>query len=350
MNEREIILKNQRQALIDEQNRELLENEELIQKFISHCNKLKIPISINDIEYISKIGIVASYPNLLSLLNKNIKNDKEELVSYEILDKEFTKLPFASGYLIAENFMAMAHPYFRRGHYEKNAFAPRFIEIFWNYNSPLIDKYVSLDFDRVRINVDSRMHMEFDTWYGAKFNKNIAEIEDGIVKLASPVDLDPFQVGFLFGNVHSLNIKWYTKEAVENNINTKIKVFQAEEFKRPESKIIKNGIEYFPAKYIHAEFDILNGTFRHFDGAIHFYTESEYLQRRDTDFNHNDKNNSHIKTLSQKLFKVNGEVHVNDWVEITTHYLTGDPLIFEYFEGKLPDKIIEMVDIFRNQK
>ncbi|MTH15905.1 hypothetical protein [Flavobacterium sp. LC2016-01] len=350
MNEREIIIENQRKILMEEQTRELQENEELIKNFISDCNKLKIPITISDIKFISKIGIVATYPDLLTLLNKKIKVDKEELVSFKVLDKEFTKKTWAPGYFAAKNFMAMAHPYFRRGHYKNEAFAPRFLEIFCNYISTKNDKYLGLDLDRVRINLDSRMLMEFDSWYGSKFDQDISKIEDGITKLRPPVDLEPAEIDFLFGNVYSLDIKWYTKESVENNINTKIKVFQAEEFKEPECRIIKDGNEYFPAKYIHAEFDLKNGTFRHLDGAIHFYTEKEYFQRRETDFNHNDKNPSKIKTLSQKLFKVNGEIHVNDWVELTSHYLAGNPLIFEYFEGKLPDKIIEMVEKIRSQK
>lgn len=342
MTEREERIEKYKKFLIEEQERELQDNSELIQNFLQYCKKKKIPISEKNIEYIPTIGIVANYPNLVNLLNNKIQVDKEELVSFDVLEKEFTKQRFASGYLISEMYMAMANSYFRRGHYEKNAFAPRFIELYWNYSSSKNDKYISLDFDRVRINVDNRMLIELDTWYGAKFEENISDIEDGIVKLTPPLDLEKFDIKLFFNDVHSLNIKWYTKE--------NIKVFQAEEFKQETEKIIKNGIEYYPAKYIHAEFDKLTGTFRHFDGAIHFYTENEYLQRRETDFNHNDKSDLQIKTLSQKLFKVNGEIEIKDWVELTSHFLTGNPLILEYFEGKLPDRIIEIISKLRNDK
>jgi len=350
MNERENIINNRNQILIEEKNRELAENEKLIQKFIKDCEKKKITISVHNIDYIPTIGIVATHPNLLNLLNKNIKVDKEDLVSFQILDREFTKKTIFPGYLIGKNYMAMAHPYFRRGHYENSAFSPSFIDLFWKYSSSANDKYVNLELDRVRIDLTNRMLMEYDTWYGANFNKNIVNIEDGITKLASPLDLTPYEVEFLFGDVHSLNIKWYTKETIENNIKTVIKVFQAEEFKKPNVKILKDGVAYFPAKYIHAEFDIEKGSFRHFDGAIHFYNENEYLQRRDTDFNHNQKNDLQIKTLSQKLFKVNGDVQIKDWVELTTHYLSGNPLIYEYFEGKWPEKVNEMLEVLRNQR
>lgn len=342
MTERHQIIENHKKFLIEEQKRELAENSVLIKNFLLHCKRKGILISEIDIEYIQTIGIVATYPNIVSLLNNKIQPDKEELVSFKVLESEFTQKQFASGYLISEMFMAMANSYFRRNHYEKNAFAPRFIELYWNYNSEENEKYISLDFNRVRINVDNRMLLELDTWYGAKYNQNISEIQDGIVKLIPPIGFDELDIEFLFGNVHSLNIKWYTKD--------NIKIFQAEEFKNIKSKIIKNGTEYFPAKYIHAEYDLRSGIFRHFDGAIHFYTENEYLQRRETDFNHNKKNDLQIKTLSQKLFKVNGKIQINDWVELTSHFLVGNPLIFEYFEGKLPDRIIEIINVLRNKK
>lgn len=164
----------------------------------------------------------------------------------------------------------------------------------------------------------------------------ISDIEDGIVKLRPPLGLETFNIRFFFGDTYSLDIKWTTKHGV--------KVFQAEEFKTSEIKIKKDGIEYYPVKYIHAEFDCLEKVFRHFDGAIHFYTEEEYYQRRDNDFNYNSKNSYQLKTLSQKLFKINGHVLVEDWVTLVSHYLTGNPLIFEYFEGKLPDRILDILE------
>ena len=340
MTEREEILKNYRKHQLEEQAGQLSKNSKLIEDFISLCKKKDIKLSNDNFQYIQTIGIVASYPNLVYLLNAKIKRDKEELVAYEILNKEYSIQPFASGYFFSEKYMAMAHPYFRRGHYENNNFSPRFIDIFWKYNKN--EKYIALDFDRVRINVDNSMYMEFDTWYGAKFKENISDIEDGIIKLRPPLDLQSFDIEFFFGNTYSLNIKWYTKEG--------IKIFQAEEFKEKSSKIIKNGVEYYPSKYIHSEFDLKTQIFRHFDGAIHFYTEDEYYQRRDTDFNHNNKNGLHLKTLSQKLFKINGKIEIKDWVELTSHYLTGNPLIFEYFEGKLPDRIIETIEKLRNSR
>lgn len=325
-----------RQQQIEEKKENLQKHSLLIHNFINFCAEREIILTIDNFDYVRTIGLVAKHPNLVTLLNPRIIVDKEELVSMDILEKEYSKEQFASGFYYSEKYMVMAHPYFRRGHYEENNFAPRFINIFWNFNKDNIEKYISIDIDKVRINVNNSMYMEFDTWYGAKFKNTIVDIEDGIVKLRPPLQLLESDIGFFFGNTYSLDIKWSSKNG--------IKVFQAEEFKTEEIRISKNGKEYYPVKYIHAEFDINVGTFRHFDGAIHFYTEQEYYQRRDDDFNYNNKNSLQLKTLSQKLFKVNGKVEVEDWVTLVSHYLSGNPLIFEYFEGKLPDNILEMIE------
>jgi hypothetical protein len=336
MNDESDLQNSYRQQLIEERKEKLQRNFLLIQNFINFCPEKNVVLTIDNFDYVRTIGLVANFPNLVTLLNPKIIVDKEELISMDILDKEFSKEPFASGFYYSEKYMVMAHTYFRRGHYEANNFAPRFIDIFWNYNKENIKKYVSIDKDRVRINVDNSIYKEFDTWYGAKFKNTIGDIENGIVKLRPPLQLQESDISFFFSNTYSLDIKWSSKSG--------IKVFQAEEFKTKDIRIIKNENEYYPVKYIHAEFDTNAGTFRHFDGAIHFYTEEEYYKRRDDDFNYNSKNSLQLKTLSQKLFKVNGKVEIDDWVTLVSHYFTGNPLIFEYFEGKLPDNLIEKIE------
>jgi len=318
-----------------EEQEELRKNTYIILAFKNFCKEKGIQLTDENFKYFQSIGIVAKYPNILGHLQPQLKNDKEGLVSFNQLNGIFEKRKFGGGYLYGDNFIAMAHQYFRRGYNHLNNFSPRFIELYWELEDPDIDQYISLDFDHVRINVDNSMYMELDTWYGAQFNKDISKINDGVGKLRPPMDIDEFLIEFFFKSAYSLDTKWATKDG--------IKSFQAEEFKGAEIKIIKDGIEYFPVRYIHAEYDLMHGWFRHFDGAIHFYTEEEYYQRRDSDFNHNDKNKSHIKTLSQKLFKMNGKIGVEAWINFTNHFFSGNPLIIEYFEGEYPKNIQEML-------
>ena len=51
-------------------------------------------------------------------------------------------------------------------------------------------------------------------------------------------------------------------------------------------------------------------------------------------------------TLSKKLFKINGHLSIDSWLELSSHYFSGDPLVHEYFEGQLPEQIQKIVKVF----
>src|SRR5699024_4796951 len=93
--------------------------------------------------------------------------------------------------------------------------------------------------------------------------------------------------------------KWYTTTYTDDKItpsqNTRVKAFQAEEFKQDYITLKYDGQTYHPVKYIHAEYDLDKGYFKHFDGALHLYTPEEYFARRDQDFHYNLKNPIQIK-------------------------------------------------------
>lgn len=327
------------ERLLEEEKEELGNHAEQITSFKEFMAKKGIILSNDNFKYHQTVGIIATYPNIISYLHPSLLADKEDLFNFNHLLQNFERRGFINGYLYADNFMLMAHSYFRRGLHAINNYAPRFVEFFWNHTDSSIEKYISLDKDRVRINVDNRSYMELDTWFGAKFNRNIKDVPDGIVKVRPPADLKESLISFFFRDAYSLDIIWTTKD--------NIKSFQAEEFKTEIIKITKDEQEYYPVRYVHAEYDIEKGYFRHFDGAIHFYTEAEYYARREADFNYNSKETTQIKTLSQKLFKMNGIVSTDTWIEFTSHFLTGNPLIFEYFEGEYPKYITDMIQKFR---
>lgn len=109
------------------------------------------------------------------------------------------------------------------------------------------------------------------------------------------------------------------------------------------------GKHYFPSRYLHAEFDLAANCFEHFDGAIQLFTEEEYFERRDSDFNMTMKNSAHIKARSSKVFKINGPLGTKDWVEFCCHFYTANPLTFEYFSGAYPKHVIESLDRIRHQ-
>jgi len=329
----------------DEEEKRLLDNGDLIDNFKS----LKVMKKVKNIQirFIRPIGIVAIYPQIVKLLNLNIEQDKEGLVSCDLLNKYFSKDRFTSGIMKSENYMIMAHPYFRRSYSEFSNFSPHFIALFWGLNHSKIDAYIAIDFNRVRIDIDGGYYIECDTWHGAPFNQKIETIPNGVVNLKPPIvdkedSLLSSIMGDLFSNVYSLDIMWYTTK-------DNIKVFQAEEFKDTSITIEINGVIYYPVRYIHAEFDIRNGYFRHFDGAVQLYTEEEYELRKDENFNHKVKGKEQIKPNSIKLFKMNGEVSIEVWIEFISHFFSGNPLVMEYFSGEYPehirDALIKLKDV-----
>ena len=321
---------------------ELERNDKLIQNFKKFCSYKGVHLNERDFKYVQTIGIVAYKPNIVEKLCPELIRDKEGLIDFNFAIEHYEKKRFIEGYLYADNFILMVHPYFRRGFYENNHFPPQFVMTYWNRDHSGLNSSIALDFNRVRINVDGSSYMERDTWFGPNFDKSVGDIKDGNVQLRPPTDIDETIISFFFNDAYSLDIKWETKAG--------IKSFQAEEFKTEKIKIIKDGIEYYPVRYVHAEYDLFQNCFRHFDGAIHFYTELEYYMRRNSDFNYNSKNEYKIKTLSEKLFKFNGNITVDTWIEYTGHFMSGNPLMIEYFEGKYPNHIVQMLESVRKTK
>jgi|SRR6218665_491133 len=312
------------QHMIEEEKKNLQENHESIDSFKEFCKKKDIPLAGENFRYIQNTGIVATFPNIVSVLCPDLRKDKEGLLDFKMLAEHFEIKQFKSGFLHSEKFALMPHYYFRKGLDPDSDFVPDgFIDLFWNFKAPEITPSIAIDYDRVCINVEGTRYSEKAT-FGAKFNREINLVPDGIAHLEVPSDLEQFI--FLFNGAYSLDIKWETKNG--------IKSFQSEEFKTEEYIVNKNGTDFHPVGYIHAEFDLVKKHFVHLDGAIHFYTYDQYLIRRDSDLNYNIKNSVQIKPYSAKLFRMDGNMSVDTWAKFVSYFMPGNPLVTEYFEGK----------------
>lgn len=318
---------------------ELEKHAQTIQLFKEFALKKGIELNDDNFNYVRTMGLIVTYPNIVNHLNEEIVLDKDHLVSTKLISELYSSDYRQTGSSNSDNYFLFAHHYFRRGLDSQTNWAPHFIAKFWGFNEPLIESHVALDLNRVRIDMSSSQYMEFDTWYGASFSNQIENIKDGLVKLRPPLDIEPRVLDWLFKNNYSLDINWHTSGG--------IKTFQLAAFWDDTIRIEFEGQEVFPVKYVHAEYDISQGCFRHFDGAIHMYNEEDYLLRRESDFNYNFKGDVQIKSHSKKLFKLNGKIEVETWIDLTSHFLTGNPLVIEYFEGKYPDRLQGMIDKLR---
>ncbi|KUG07404.1 hypothetical protein [Solirubrum puertoriconensis] len=324
----------------EEARRELEAKADLIAAFKEHCAQYDVILTDEHFSYQDRIGVVATYPNLVHLICPELPRDKDGLTSYGELRSLYKCHPFAAGYFFGEKFVLMAHTYFRRGYLGVTNWAPNFLGYFGATDDPAIVSKLALDNDRVRVNVDTSAYLELDAWYGPKFNPDILQMADGIVRHIPPAWMSENRIQWYFNGVYALDVKWSTAG--------NIKTFQAEEFRTIDVTVDLDGETYFPARYLHAEFDLERNYFRHFDGALHLYNFDEYCERRDSDFNYNAKHNKQIKSGSQKLFRLDGAFGVELWMELTSQFLTGNPLIHEYFTGRMPESYDRILEALKN--
>lgn len=318
------------QAFITKEKTEKLEeNRTLIEAFIVYCKNYGIELQLSDFDYQHAVGISCSSKNIVTKVNPQIEEDKEGLYDFKELLNIYSVKPFFEGALFADNHIFYVSNFFRRGFYSNNNFAPRFVDHFWKHDFGENKVGIALDLDRVRIDTKGPTLIEEDTWYGGKFSEDITSIKDGVTNLRPPQYLDDFELDFFYASAFALDIFWYSYE--------NIKVFQALEFKQSNVTIEIDDKTYFPVRYIHAEYDIDLKYFRHFDGAIQFYNQEEYYDRRTNNFNSKIKGEYQVKSKSKKLFKINGTLSVEDWIKFTSHFFAKNPLILEYYEGNEPD-------------
>lgn len=333
------------ESLDAERRAKLAANADLIRNFSDYALAKGIVLSNADFDYYPKIGIIAQQRGIFWKLANELQRDKDGLVQFSDLRARFPHTGYMAGYLRGEQFTAMVHPHFRRGLYAGNNFAPLFVDRFWQMQTQMRTEksaaFIAVDEDRVRIEQDDLCYAELDTWYGAKFSEDVAQIPVGITKLRPPLDISESQIHFFFRDAYSLQIAW-------SRLGT-IKTFQGIEFKSNSVRISVDGTDYFPARYVHAEFDLQRGVFRHLDGAMQYYTEAEYLQRRDSDFNHNAKNLNHLKARSRKLFKFNCDLQAAVMSDLSSHFWTGNPLAIEYFSGATPRILMKQSPEFDNK-
>ena len=128
---------------------EIRNNQSKIAEFRKFCGTLGIDVSTDCIDYVQAIGVVAQSPSLLESIFKDVKKDKDGLYSWSELIRLIRNKDFMPGYIPTDNFVAMVHPYFRRGMHSVNNFTPRFVDLFWEVDAPKIDAYIALDPDCV---------------------------------------------------------------------------------------------------------------------------------------------------------------------------------------------------------
>lgn len=328
--------------LLEEEQRTLKLHEHDIQRFIKYSKAHGLSITHDSISSPRTIGVVANQADILANVLPGLTADKEGLYSWVDINSHLSNKN-RNGFFYHENFMVMFHPFFRRNFIDEAHYAPGIVNAFiyeGQKKNQLLS--VALDVNRLRINVDDTYYAESDTWFGPPFHKDIASISDGPVKLAPPQGFSNSLYERWFSSTRFLNILWTSHK--------NIREFQLEEVKDESIMVYYQGTAYHPIRYIHAEFDLEHGNFRHLDGAVHLYTDHEYNIRINGNLNINVENfRSKIKPFSVKLFKINGQIPSGQFISYCSLFLPHDPLIHEYFTGELPEYCAKAVRYYQSK-
>jgi hypothetical protein len=176
----------------------------------------------------------------------------------------------------------------------------------------------------VRIAIDHRRIMpqqfywesfEKDVWYGPRFN--LASLDDPhdvastILTRSRPSPFDASEP--------------IDRTEIHRCVDGVIKTYEIEEVRSPER--VFDG--YILNRYIHAERDMSRHTFRHFDGAVKAYAAESYGAR------HAIRKPTKDCLKKIKLFRVDGQVDADDWIELAGTFFRGNEMIVEHFDASL---------------
>ncbi|MDM1503937.1 hypothetical protein HX071_17300 [Myroides marinus] len=202
------------------------------------------------------------------------------------------------------------HQYFRRSLSRLNNFHYFFLDELLSHKHNIdITIKIALDWDMIGYAPDVLESMEFEYWFGPKYNNDINQITNGLTKYST----DEFERNYY--GISTTEFIWKS--------NNELKEFELEELRENQSPT--EG-DYYGCRYVHSIYDTSQSTFIHFDGAIRGYDSELYFQRID-----NDMNEFGRKSQYKKLFRVDGKLELKDWKSLLTTYMQDNPLIYEYF-------------------
>jgi len=249
--------------------------------------------------------------------------DKNNLINLKDLETEFDYK--YQGIFIHKTLplCIYCHQYFRRSLSRFNNFHYIFLdELISHKHNNEIEIKIALDWDLVGYSPNVSQSMEFEFWFGPKYNDDISNIVNGLTKHST----DEFER--IYYGISTTEFFWKS--------NKKLKEFELEELRETEMPTEQNK---YGCRYVHSIYDTSKEIFNHFDGAIRGYDLDLYFERIDqnmTDFGR--------RSDYKKLFRIDGKLALKDWKSLVTNYMQDNPLIYEYFGIDKPKNELQKVE------
>ena len=256
-----------------------------------------------DDEILNKI-----YPDLASI------TDSDGLIFLDDLLVRFQYLGQGIFKDRKQDISIFCHQYFRRSLSHINNFHLDFLHQFMKLQGKE-DIKLRIALDRNLIGVASSFHLreELEYAWGPKYSEDVEKIRPGVTHYKC----DERQK--LFSGVSGMQFWW------KNDENQKI--LEAEELRDDSTDGAKS--DRYGCRYVHSIYDVKNKKFEHFDGAIRMYDTEGMVARLGKEINKAGKS-----SMYTKLFRIDGNLKLNDWKLLITLYYQGNPLTYEYFGMK----------------
>lgn len=192
-------------------------------------------------------------------------------------------------------------------------FLGRFIRKYYEQSKDGNTFRIALDYNKLILKQYYSQTVEFDTWFGPRFDIN--KLEDPNYVGLTVVSRNEELPSIANNDLDRTEFYWSFRDG--------IKTFETEEISR-QSYIFN---DFYFNRYIHSERDISSKVFRHLDGAIKVYGHDNFSQRIASKMPTELK--SHRKV---KLWRIDGDIDLDSWLDLISFFFKGNEMVVEYFD------------------
>jgi hypothetical protein len=310
------------------------------------------PAGGDDLEYLKRL---ATYYVAMLLLRRN-ESVKEvidaELSTSEVLRvyPELEERLDDDGLLVVDEDLSLMdagidyknhilhyHQFFRNGYHgsPSSDFLWRFRQ--YHSESNARNKFrIAIDHRRLMPKEAYAEMIQLSQWFGPEFGQD--KLDDPEVVGLAVVKRDEPDLFRLLGSADSsldrTEFFWKRKD--------RVKTLEIEE--------ISTGGHLFDSyhlnKYVHSERDMRDQRLRHFDGALKCYTKDRYAKRLSLYMPHEERCLRKIK-----LFRIDGNVDPERWLDMIGHFYWGNEMVLEYFDSEKYHRIYdEKIELHRESR
>lgn len=258
-----------------------------------------IPASINCVAYYDM--------KIISKVFTKLDVDSDGLIDLRLLT------PVLPGVYRKGKYLLFAHRYFRRNCCLLNSLNDEFLRRLQNLQNSNLNVKIALDLDMIGLAGSEREELEYQYWWGPKFNDDLSSIPDGITRHNN-------ENYSSLSNICFTEFGWYEQDGR--------RTFECEEVVDIHN-IECEDIEYCGCRFVHSMLNPTTCVPNHLDGAIRAYTDELMLERLGQNIAQSERN-----TKYTKLWRIDNDMPVDLWKELIAHYYRDNMLVGEYFNGE----------------